>query len=424
MATNLHPPDELNFDADDLKTEFQRFKKDLKIFILATDKKAKSSEVKASILLNVIGRRGRQIYDNFTFVDDVQSLDYESVLTHFEEYCSPKTSESFARYKFFTNRQNDGQNFDKYLTELHTLANECNFDNLRDSLLRDMIVIGTKDCKVQEKLLRETNLDLKKATQIAKTSEITNKYAAEMKNKNVVDEMYKPKGEQPYRPQHSTSSYSKPKFNRRDSYQPETITDCKFCTYNHVRGKCPAYNKQCKRCGKLNHFAKACPSKRINNIEENYSANEMSSDDNNDEDIDTLYIGAIENEDKTNIWTTILNLNDTEIELKLDTGAETNVLPMFIYKTLTKKAKLHKTTTKLKAYNGSDIKVVGKCILFCYQDNRKIPIQFIVVDEKRKPILGLATCVNLNLIKRTSDEHNIHSVTHEMVNKHKDVLVK
>lgn len=34
--------------------------------------------------------------------------------------------------------------------------------------------------------------------------------------------------------------------------------DCYFCGYKHEKGKCPAYNKKCTNCGKLNHFAKVC----------------------------------------------------------------------------------------------------------------------------------------------------------------------
>ncbi len=414
MATNLHPPDELNFDADDLKNEFKRFKKDLKIFILATDRKNKSSEVKASVLLNVVGRRGRQIFDNFDLGD---KLDYEAILTQFEEFCSPKTSESFARYKFFTCRQTDAQNVDKYLTELHTLSNECNFEILKDSLIHDMIVIGTNDSKVQEKLLRETDLNLGRAIQIAKSSEITNKHAAEMKGRNHVDEISQPKEEY-------TNKFKKNKWKTSKKETPEMILECKFCTYKHVRGKCPAYNKECKRCGKLNHFAKACPSKSINNIDEKNSANELSSDDEGEDGLDALYIGSIENKEiPVDSWTSILELNDTEIELKLDTGAETNVIPLSIFRTLNKKSKILETKTKLKAYNGSEIKVGGKTILYYNQNNRKIPIQFIIVDEQRKPILGLKTCVNLNMIKRMDNENStlqqdINTVTHDLIYKH------
>ena len=35
----------------------------------------------------------------------------------------------------------------------------------------------------------------------------------------------------------------------------EEKSKCKFCSYEHVYGKCPAYGKTCKRCGGMNLFA-------------------------------------------------------------------------------------------------------------------------------------------------------------------------
>lgn len=32
---------------------------------------------------------------------------------------------------------------------------------------------------------------------------------------------------------------------------------CPKCSYQHEYGKCPAWGKNCKKCGKINHFAKA-----------------------------------------------------------------------------------------------------------------------------------------------------------------------
>ena len=63
------------------------------------------------------------------------------------------------------------QSIDDFATELKSRAQHCEFDRLRDCLIRDKIVIGVNSKKVQEKLLREEDLDLNKAIQICRAAE-------------------------------------------------------------------------------------------------------------------------------------------------------------------------------------------------------------------------------------------------------------
>ena len=94
-----------------------------------------------------------------------------------------------------------------------------------------------------------------------------------------------------------------------------------------------------------------------------------------------------------------METNGSNVRYKLDTGAQVNVLPKFQYNRL-----LHKPTStkvKLTAYNGTNIPVVGRCIVqIAHKKDRKVPVMFIVAETSSPPILGLSTCENLNLIKR------------------------
>ena len=54
---------------------------------------------------------------------------------------------------------------------------------------------------------------------------------------------------------------SKAKDNFRQKSRPQSgIRDCKYCGNNQCR-QYPAYGKECKSCGKKNHFAKKCQSR-------------------------------------------------------------------------------------------------------------------------------------------------------------------
>lgn len=80
------------------------------------------------------------------------------VLYKFEEYCIPKENIIYERFVFFTLDQQESETVDQYLTELHQIAANCDFESITpDQLLRDRLVAGTKNPKLRENLLKEKN---------------------------------------------------------------------------------------------------------------------------------------------------------------------------------------------------------------------------------------------------------------------------
>jgi hypothetical protein len=177
-------------------------------------------------------------------------------------------------------------------------------------------------------------------------------------------------------------------------YDKSLIKNCKFCSYSHKQGNCIAYGKKCMKCSKFNHFARCCPEKNksVKNVNCDSSDSDAAPD-------DTFFVGSV-NVDTTEIqtnpvisgeennsttktnesnaftifsvgseaeieseWTINLDTNGSNVRYKLDTGAQVNVLPRSQYNRLIRKPKLKSTKVKLTAYNGTNIPVVGKCIV-------------------------------------------------------------
>ena len=76
--------------------------------------------------------------------------------------------------------QQEGQVFYDFVTEFKKLSSECEFDNIQDSLIKDMIVCATKDNSLRKGLLRECDLTLSKAISAGHAAEETHMHAHEI----------------------------------------------------------------------------------------------------------------------------------------------------------------------------------------------------------------------------------------------------
>ena len=197
------------------------------------------------MLLICIDQKGREIYETFTFAlaDDVMKL--EPLFNKFSEY--PGENVTFVCNTFFTYRQLEGQNFHDFNIELEKLTAECEFENLRDSLIKNAIVCGTNGNVFRERLLRESDHTFPRAISAQHAAKETRKHAREILQ--------------------SQSTYDLHKFNtlRKSFYQAtndnskEVIKKCKFFNGSYHRGKCPAYGKFCLNCNRKKHFKVCCP---------------------------------------------------------------------------------------------------------------------------------------------------------------------
>ena len=150
---DFRPPPSMSFDGN-VSENWRKWRQQLTLYLSATEKDAKSDKIKLSILLHCIGEKGREIYNCFTFESNDDKMKFSKILEKFDEYCNPRKNLTFLRYKFFTYRQKEGENFDDFMTQLKKLSADCEFGELKDSLIRDVIIIGVSDNRLRERLLR------------------------------------------------------------------------------------------------------------------------------------------------------------------------------------------------------------------------------------------------------------------------------
>jgi len=99
-------------------------------------------------------------------------------------------------------------------------------------------------------------------------------------------------------------------------------------------------------------------------------------------------------------WIANLDINGTDVSLKLDTGAQVNILPMKDFQRLRKKPKVRDKKVNLKTYDNKTIPTKGVCRVSLTSNGKKKDVLFVLVEGNKQAILGLKTCMQLGLIKR------------------------
>ncbi|XP_041460922.1 uncharacterized protein K02A2.6-like [Lytechinus variegatus] len=391
----LKPPQQLDLEAQNLPQVWALWKEELMLYLdLAMADKEDKTKVK--MMLYLVGSKGRELYQ--TIKPATETL--EEVVKAFDNHCNPPRNETVDRFKFFTRDQQAGETFDTYLTALKLLAANCNFSTLADGLLRDRIVCGIRESSLRERLLRETALSLEGCIQICRASELTKS------RMDVLD------GDAVHAVRESSIQHSSHKQSTKQKPGTRKPRKCRYCGQEHefIKEKCPAYGKQCARCGKYNHFKNQCKT-MLSNVHGVSREGE-------EEDPDfTLHVITLEPEEiksiqerpKKRIFANMM-VRGHSVRFQVDCGATCNVLPSSCIDTST--MSLQPTKGLLSMYNMSTEQPMGKCTIEVVNPkNQEIfDVEFIIVDNgKLTPILGSETSQLMGLI--TVQHENIMEVT-------------
>ncbi|CAC5408069.1 unnamed protein product [Mytilus coruscus] len=220
----------------------------------------------------------------------------------------------------------------------------------------------------------------------------------------------------------------------------QTSSACKYCGRKHEfnKAKCPAFGKECRKCGKANHFESMCkseqksrqrrhPGHRVRAISEE-------SDESNDYfEINTVTltnVNSVKEKHSRHIYASMKIIGKNEksklTRFQLDSGATCNIITARTLKELDIN-QLQKTSQILTMYNNTTIKPIGKCILKLVnpKNNDKFKAEFVVVkDGTLTPLLGSKAVQAMNLV--TVNYENIKAVRQGALTKplSKEIVMK
>lgn len=398
-----------------------KWKQRLDIFLKASGKNSDNDDIKIAILLSVIGDEGLDVFN--TFKDETKKS-FKEVINAYDQHYLPKTNTTMETFKFNNLSQGPDQSIDQFLTELRKQARLCDFvcsksgcsSSYEDRMIKDRLILGIHDKQIQQRLMREVGLDISKILDFCKSIELSKKHLKMLTAEEVVDTV---------------------KMKERKML-------CRNCLYEHPPNRCPAFRKTCTFCGRSGHFARACNSrssgctnrreirprynqKRVNSIgDENIPEEKIIS--NGDvlerevNNVQELYIDQLQIHSNRESWYENLSIEGKNVRMKLDSGAESSILPKNMFDKLQLGKVIKQSTVTLVSYGNFRFKPYGEILLNCSFNNLMKTVNFIIVDFSSEPLLGLHDCLSFNLIKRVYNLNSLPNTKNEIYEKYKSVF--
>lgn len=400
---SLKAPDPLSMDGN-LSENWRRWEQRFDLYLKAMGAETKPDVQKRALLLHSIGEEAIEVYNTFTFADDGDDAEtLPNLLVKFRAYCNPRKNVVYERYKFWQASQNTDQTFDQYVTDLKNLAKSCEFDNGKDLMIRDKIVFSTKQVPLKERLLRERDLTLVKAMDMSRAAETSREQLKTMqpekevhvvKHKkrvkdipNIRSAQNKGRSQNLY-PNNGSAADNNP------TEKHVRIFQCRNCGTKHGRRACPAYGKSCSKCSFQGHYSQFCRGgsryRSVHAVEDDAAMDDLF--------CDTITVDSISGQEEKD-WIVPLTVNGSVLPLKLDTGAQANLMSMADFKQLKVKPHIHKTAEKLKGYYNTSIPVHGKSIMTVNHQGKIHKLAFHIVPGDAQALLGKAACERLGLIQ-------------------------
>ena len=99
-----------------------------------------SAEEQSAYFRIWIGETGRRIFKSWNLTEQ-DSKNADILFNKFDEYTAPKKNTVFSLSKFQERKQQQGETFETFVTDLRNLVKDCNYDKPSE-IVHDRIVAG------------------------------------------------------------------------------------------------------------------------------------------------------------------------------------------------------------------------------------------------------------------------------------------
>ena len=440
---HLRLPEPFSFEGPNVAQRWTRWRKQFQTYFTACEYGKKSKDVQVAVLLHSAGQEAQDIHEHFQFDEETAEADrknYTKILDKFGDYCRPRKNVVYERYRFWSRDQIQDEHVDNWVKDLRTIAVDCEFGEQEDLMIRDKLVFGICDTRVKERMLRESDLTLQKALDIVRAAESTKAQMKEMSKESASNHIDQIKT--------SGTGTTKESVDKRTCYKCGEVGHISPNCNNLPMGEVNRNRKRlegsenrptCYNCGGVGHLSRNCangddyPQNRrktrgrgrqtrgrgrtvIHDVEEDDGFGDYM------QEFQSLslnairvnMVGAAAGGQKTKRYAKFrFHRPDSrtvkEEKLKIDTGAEANLMPLKIYQSLypeylqengmPMKRYIEKSPAVLEAYGGSVINQIGRVHLPCEYNGKKFTCPFYLSNVDGPILLGYPTGESLGIVK-------------------------
>lgn len=337
----------------------------------------KDEKKQRAILLSVCGSKTYGLIRDLLQPKKPGDVELKETLEKLENHYSPKPSVIVERFKFHSRSRLERENVAEFVAGLRRLSEHCQFGTTLEDMLRDRLVCGISDDRIQRRLLAERELTFEKAVEIATATEMANRNVQDLGGKTPSSDNNVNKVEE--------AEAKPPKF------QP--TRECYRCGGNHDPSSCKFKNEVCYKCQKKGHMAKVCQTgkkksqkqvkrgrrpdgKRTHFVEESA-------------DQDDVYAMYHLSSDRKKSFKVDLELCGRKNTMEIDTGASKTILNEATYQRLRDAlGPLQTTMAVLTTYTGEKIPVLGAVMVPVKYEGQHKNLNALIVKGDGPNLLG------------------------------------
>ena len=358
-----------------------------------------------TILLTASGAATYKLIRGLVAPDKPTDRSYTELVELVKGHYNPTPSPIVQRFKFNSRMRQQGENVATFVTALKQLTEHCVFGAALDDMLRDRLVCGIGDGKIQRRLLAESELTFKKAFELAQAMETADRDARDLG-----------------KPREEVHAIGGTAGGRKDvAPQTANITPRYHCGSRH-RGECRFKNAVCHGCGKRGHIRRACRSRgkpqqsqQSGKRSQPHTANVLvgegtegatASDEDDTMPVYTMY--NISNQG-ANPWSVTVQADRADLRMEIDTGASVSIISMATYQATwleNERPVLQPSRASLSTFTGEKIDVIGLIDVRVIYKGQDKCLPLLVVNGKGPSLLGRDWLRELRL-----DWREIHAVT-------------
>ena len=133
---NLQPPTSFSFTKSD---EWPKWKRRFEQYRQASGLVEKDEQRQVNTLLYCLGEEAEEVLATTSISDDRKK--YLKFIEEFNKYFKVKRNVIYERARFNRCTQLPEESVDQFITEIHSLADSCEFGPMKE-LIRDRLVVG------------------------------------------------------------------------------------------------------------------------------------------------------------------------------------------------------------------------------------------------------------------------------------------